>query len=357
MNTEKRSARFGAALIVFALVLRLIGGIWASQAQARGLFEIGELLSFLDSGWTPHRAPGGVSPGIRPSQTTRPAETVPTEPTQPQPPSTVPTVPTLPTQPPLPPGPSFTPADMSLIQFRYATDCDYRTELEPLLLKSLSWKLDSGAPTVLIVHSHATESYTKLPEQDYKESSEYRTQNAAYNMVAVGDALAALLEARGIGVLHDRQLHDYPSYSAAYTNSRKSVEDYLQEYPSIRIVLDLHRDAALNADGSQFATSATVNGEESAQIMLLAGTDSLYGNHPNWKENLSLALKLQVLLEKAHPGITRRTVLRGSVFNQDLCGGMLIVEVGTAGNTLQEALRAMLPLADAIAALKNGANL
>ena len=122
------------------------------------------------------------------------------------------------------------------------------------------------------------------------------------------------------------------------------------------MVLDLHRDAALNADGSQYATAATVGGQRSAQIMLVVGTDWLGGNHPNWQENLSLALKLQVLLEQENPGITRRTVLRGSIFNQNLSAGMLIVEVGTAGNTMAEALRAISPLAKAIAALTYGAN-
>jgi stage II sporulation protein P len=245
---------------------------------------------------------------------------------------------------------------MAYVTLQYGTDCSYRTEPEGLLLQSLRWQMEPGVPTVLIVHSHATECYTKGPGQIYQESGNYRTKDTDHNMVAVGDALAALLEDRGIGVIHDRQLHDEPSYNAAYTSSRKSVEEYLAEYPSICLVLDLHRDAALNADGSQYATSATVNGERSAQLMLLAGTASAHGKHPNWKEILALALKLQVLLEKENPGIIRRTLLRGYVFNQDLCSGMLIVEVGTAGNTLQEALRAMPPLADAIAALKNGAN-
>lgn len=342
INTEKRSARFGAAILLFSLLLRLFGGAAMPQAQAEG--------------FSPHRPVGGISVGTGPSQ---PTQTVPTIPTLLPVGPTVPTVPPQPTLPPLPPQPpgiTFFATDLDYVKFRYATDCSYRTELEPLLLQPLRWQLDDGQPTVLIVHSHATESFTKEPGQTYKESSDYRTENPDYNMVAVGDALAALLRDRGIAVVHDRQLHDSPSYSASYTNSRKSVEEYLAEYPSIKIVLDLHRDAALNADGTQYATSATVNGEKSAQLMLLAGSDSYSGYHPGWKENLSLALKLQVLLEKGCPGITRRTVLRGGVFNQDLCSGMLIVEVGAAGNTLTEAMRAMLPLADAIAALKNGAN-
>ena len=175
-------------------------------------------------------------------------------------------------------------------------------------------------------------------------------------MVAVGDLLAKLLEAAGIGVIHDRQTHDYPSYNSSYNNSRKSVKEYLEEYPSIRLVLDLHRDAMERSDGSQIATSATVDGEKSAQIMFLVGTDESGNYHPDWQDNLALAAKLNVLMEGIAPGITRPSTLRAQRFNQDLGMVALLVEVGAAGNTLTEALRAIPVLAQAIIALKNGAN-
>jgi stage II sporulation protein P len=342
MNTEKRSARFGAAILFFSLLLRLIGGILSPDARAEGL------LGLLPETFPKHRPTGGVSMISRPSQGTLP--TVATQPTMPAtnvPPPTVP----IP-----PPGMVFSAMDMEYIHFQPAADCGYYPDLQALLLQPLDWQLTSDEPTVLIIHSHATEGYSRQPGEDYIESSEYRTLDTGYNMVAVGDLLAAQLQAQGIGVVHDRQLHDYPSYSMAYTNARRSVEAYLQEYPSIRMVLDLHRDAALNPDGSQYATSATVDGVRSAQVMLLAGTDWMGGQHPNWEQNLSLALKLQVLLEQQYPGITRQTMLGSYLYNQDLCTGMLIVEVGTAGNALQEALRAIPPLANAIAALAQGAN-
>lgn len=349
MNIEKRSAKIGAAILIFALLLRLTGGFLSPSAMAKGFSRLEEKGHFV-----PQRGPGAISMG---TGVTAPSTTVPTIPTTVLPPTTA-TAPTMPTEPPLLPQPipiRFVTGDMEYVKFRYATDCSLRTELEPLLLRPLALQLEMGEPTVLIVHSHGTESFTKTPGQDYQEIGDHRTTNADYNMIAVGEELANLLRARGISVIHDLQQHDAKSYSGAYASSRKSVEDYLAEYPSIQLVLDLHRDSALNPDGSQYATSATVNGKPSAQIMLLAGSDAKNGTHPCWQENLALALKLQVLLEKEHPGITRKTLLRGGVFNQDLCTGMLIVEVGAAGNTLQEALRAMAPLADAIAALRYGA--
>ena len=348
IDTEKRSARYGAAILIFAVLLRLVVGFTTARVEAAAS-ETVQQGSFL-----PHRPNGGLSVSTGPTQmTTLPVWT--TAPTVP--PTTMPTVPeTQPMVPQKPPGFSFTVADMGNVKLQYGTDCGYRADLQTVLLDHIDWQLNSGEPTVLILHSHATESYTRQPGEAYLETDAYRTTDTAYNMVAVGDILAAQLEAMGIVVIHDRENHDYPSYSAAYGNSRKSVEAYLQQYPSIQVVLDLHRDAALNADGSQYATAATVGGQRSAQIMLVVGTDWLGGNHPNWQENLSLALKLQVLLEQENPGINRRTVLRGSIFNQNLSAGMLIVEVGTAGNTMAEALRAISPLAKAIAALTYGAN-
>ena len=359
MNIEKRSARFGAALLIFAVLLRLVGGVWMPQADALGLLDV------IRGGFSPHRPSGGVS--IGPSATVRiptvptvgttlptVSTTAPTVSTAP----TVPTMPTVPTAPPqvqTPPAITFAQEDLAYVKFRVATDCGYTVDLQSLLLQPLQWQLAGEEPTVLIIHSHATESYEKQPEDAYTESDFYRTLDTGYNMVAVGDLLAEQLRQRGIGVIHDRQIHDYPSYNAAYVNSGRSVEEYLQAYPSIRMVLDLHRDAAPNPDGSQFATSATVDGQRSAQIMLLSGSDWTGTSHPAWQKNLSLALKLQVLLEREHPGITRRTVLRGCAFNQYLSTGMLIVEIGTAGNTLAEALRAVPPLADAIGALCWGA--
>jgi stage II sporulation protein P len=222
------------------------------------------------------------------------------------------------------------------------------------LQQPLSWNLKQDKPTVLILHSHASESYENT--EGYQADTAYRTLDKRYNMVSVGAHITQRLEAAGIGVIHDMALHDYPSYTSSYNNSRKSVKAYLEEYPTIRLVLDLHRDAGENSDGSQFATHAKVDGQESAQIMFLVGTDESGNYHPQWRDNLAVAAKLNVLMENLNPGITRKTTLRVQRFNQDLADIALLVEVGSAGNTLQEALTAIPILADAIIALKNGAN-
>jgi stage II sporulation protein P len=172
----------------------------------------------------------------------------------------------------------------------------------------------------------------------------------------VGRRLTQRLEKAGIRVIHDTTLHDYPSYTGSYNNSRKAVQEYLEQYPSIKLVLDLHRDAALEANGKQMVTKANVNGETSAQLMLVVGTNASGLHHPNWQENMALAAKLHVVLEKTHEGITRPICFRAERFNQDLHPGMLLIEVGSAGNTQPQALLATDCLAEAIIALAHGAN-
>ena len=228
-----------------------------------------------------------------------------------------------------------------------------KPELESLLTRPLDWDLKSENPTVLILHTHATESYLKSGEH-YTETAAFRTLSEGHNMLSIGDRVAELLSRQGISVIHDRELHDYPSYNGSYSHARQSIEYYLSRYPSIQLVLDLHRDASGDND-AQLRTLAQVEGENSAQLMIVVGTDAAGLTHPGWQENMALALKLHVQLERLAPGITRPINLRSQRFNQDLSTGALLIEVGAAGNTREEALRAAEVLARAIAALSQGA--
>lgn len=230
--------------------------------------------------------------------------------------------------------------------------CSARPDVEALLEMPLSWDLTGPEPKVLILHTHATESYTKQGE-DYEESSDYRTLDENYNMISIGTRVAQLLQEAGIPVIHDRQLHDYPSYNGSYNAARKAIQSVLAEYPGIRLVLDLHRDASGDLS-NQFRPVTEVDGEDTAQIMLVLGTDTGGLDHPHWQENLALGLKLQAQLERQAPGITRAASLRAQRFNQDLTRGSLLIEMGAAGNSHDEALRAAQQLAKAIIALSKG---
>jgi stage II sporulation protein P len=169
-------------------------------------------------------------------------------------------------------------------------------------------------------------------------------------MIRVGEALKTALEKRGLQVIHDRTLHDYPSYTDAYVNSRQAAADYLRQYPSLCLVIDLHRDASSGTNG-QLNTQAQAGGKASAQLMLVVGTDANGRPHSNWEKNMTLAVKLHAQLEKQFPGICRPISLRGERFNQDLAPGALLIEVGAAGDTMEEALVAAEALAQGIAAL------
>lgn len=220
-------------------------------------------------------------------------------------------------------------------------------DLASLLTKPLSWDLYGEAPTVLILHTHATESYTRQGE-DYVESSSWRTLSEEYNMLSIGAEVVEVLAKAGIPAIQDRELHDYPSYNGSYVDARKSIQAYLEEYPTIQLVLDLHRDASGGENG-QLRTLAQVAGEDSAQLMVVLGT-----NYKTYEENLSLGLKLHALLERQNPGLMRPLQLRSQRFNQDLCPGALLIEVGAAGNSHKEALLAAKQLANAIIALGKG---
>ena len=189
-------------------------------------------------------------------------------------------------------------------------------------------------PQVLIVHSHASEAYTMPPGREYVPSGTFRTADCSCNMVRVGDELAAALSAYGISVVHDRTLHDGQSYNDAYENSLASIRSYLAKYPSIVYVLDLHRDAVQDANGTQYKL-VTAEDPSAAQVSLIMGVA-----HDGWQDNLRLAIAVQEKLETQSPTLMRPITLLNYRYNQFAAPGSLLVEVGAAGNSLEEALQA-----------------
>lgn len=200
--------------------------------------------------------------------------------------------------------------------------------------------LADDGPQILIIHTHASEAYTMDGTDVYQESDAYRTTDDNYNVVRVGDEMQQVFESMGLQVVHDRTLYDYPQYDGSYTRSRASVQQWLEEYPSIQVILDVHRDALVGEDGTIFKPIANIDGEKTAQVLMIIGTNDLGQDHPNWTQNLALAVRIQQQLDSAAPTLARPITLRSSSFNQQLSCGFLLVEVGSHGNTLQEALRA-----------------
>lgn len=211
-------------------------------------------------------------------------------------------------------------------------------DLAALTAAPVEITLAPDAPQVLIVHTHTTEAYTPDGEDVYTPSdNNTRTLDENYNMIRVGDEIERIFTEMGLTVLHDRTVYDYPAYNGAYDRSAVGIQSYLEQYPSIQIVLDIHRDALVGEDGTVYKAVTRIDGADTAQVMLVLGS-SEGGEHPNWQKNLTLAAKIQQSMNTLYPTLARPMTLRSSRYNQQLTTGSLLVEVGCHGNTLQEAL-------------------
>ena len=160
----------------------------------------------------------------------------------------------------------------------------------------------------------------------------------------------------GIPVLHDRTLYDYPSYSGAYDRSLAAIETALAEYPSIHFILDVHRDAIEDAEGNEYKVISETGQGSAAQLTLVVGSDGSGLPHPNWMENLRLAVALQNQIAGEEPTLMRPILLRKSRYNQHAATGSLLVEVGAAGNAPEEAELAARLFARQLAELLQGAS-
>ena len=187
-------------------------------------------------------------------------------------------------------------------------------------------------PCVLIVHTHGSEAY--------KGTDGYRSTDPEENMVSIGRALAQTLNDLGIPTIHDTTLHDETlGYDHAYSQAEKAISAKLEQYPTIQMVIDIHRDAVEDSSGKQKAMSTEFLGQSYAQLLLVMGTDLSGQAHPRWQENLSFAMKLQALLRRDNRELVRQTSLRSSRYNEHLTPFSILLEVGSAGNTREEALR------------------
>lgn len=289
-------------------------------------------------------------PKTEPETETTPVETTaqPTEPETTAPETTAPETTTAPKtetaapettapQTAVPEALAFTAEEAEAISV--SGSCTYSPDLAALLTQPLQARFSAAGPQVLIVHTHTCEAYAMEPGWEYTPASDCRTLDPAYNMVRVGDAIASCLEAQGIGVIHDTEINDYPSYNGAYDRMLTVIQDYLTQYPTISMVLDVHRDAAVDDDGQQVAMTATWQEESYAKLMLVVGTDEGGLEHPDWQENLQFSLQLEALLNRDAAALCRGISLRKERYNEHLTPCSLLVEVGSAGNTLQQALR------------------
>ena len=250
-----------------------------------------------------------------------------------------------------PPQPVFTPSPSDYqgtgtVYFKNETD--YAIDMTSLLQKDSPVALGEQGVQVLIMHTHGTEAYTQSPGHAYVASGEYRTTDSSANMLRVGQEICDILNDRGVSAVHSRTLNDYPAYNGSYNRALKDIQAHIQQYPTIQLVIDVHRDAIATGN-TYYKTAAEVDGQQTAQLMFVTGTDAGGLTHDHWQDNLAFQAQLHDRLNSAYPGIMRPMSIRASRFNQHIRKGSMLVEVGACGNTLEEALAAAQIFANTLA--------
>lgn len=340
---ERKSRVFGAFMIAVSILLRLSmaleldAGAAAAVTQTASNRDFARFLLYLETGEVTTAPEPANEPDILLLEKTAPEPPVP-EPAQ--------QVPDLPLPEAL--------ADSS--QLSISGGCTYSVDKETLLHRPSSLDFSGTDPQILIVHTHGSEAYLQQSDAAYIEAGSFRTLETDKSVIRVGEVLAETLTSYGLSVLHDTTVNDYPSYDTSYYNTLQRIEDWKQEYPGLQMVLDIHRDAVSDESGGPVALSAQLEGEHHARLMLVVGTDQGGLSHPDWEENLANALKLQSVLEGLYPGLCRDLDLRTERFNQHMTPGSLLVEVGTNGNTLEQAERSARLLGDALASMIGSLN-
>lgn len=254
------------------------------------------------------------------------------------------------------------PQDLSLISYGSSylfNSTGYKPDTQKLIERVLSWEGNAeylsskSRPQVLIVHTHGTESYSEEGAISFLDdgSEIARSEDISKNVVAVGARLAQRLEEAGISTLHCTVMHDKLQYKDSYLRAQETIKQYLKKYPSIKLVIDVHRDSIMKSTGELVRPVTLVDSRPAAQVMCVVGSD--WGGEPyeNWEGNLSLALKLRKALNQKHQNLCRPTYLRPTTYNQELSPYSLLLEVGSSGNSLSEALYSADLVADALVEL------
>lgn len=253
------------------------------------------------------------------------------------------------------------PMDLSLSSygsFYINNSTGYSPDISVLLKKKLG--SDNGytplaasqSPLVLIIHTHGTEAYSSDGALYCEDSDNYaRTGDASKSVVAVGARIGEILNKNGIPTAHCTVMHDSVQYKDSYARAEETVKKYLSEYPTIKLVIDIHRDSIVRSTGELVRPVAEVNGEAAAQLMCVVGSDWAGDVCSNWEDNLSLALKLREGINEKYGNLCRPVYLKGNTYNQELSKYSLLIEVGSSGNSLEEALRSASAAAEVLTEL------
>lgn len=204
----------------------------------------------------------------------------------------------------------------------------YAVDEEALLNHKFEFYTGKGVPVVLIIHSHVSECYAPDGASEVSSSFNFESTDRTQNIYAVGEAVAEVLSASGVGVIHATEEASDP---------QALIAEYRDAYPSLRFVLDIHRDGIYTTDGRIVRTDGKIADTPAAELMLAVGTNSENGGS-DWQKNLAAAYQLSSMISEAEPNIMRSILLRPEGLGQQYASSSLSLYVGTTGNTLSEAL-------------------
>lgn len=218
---------------------------------------------------------------------------------------------------------------------------DYSLDIATELERGLPFKIEKNHQVqVLIFHTHTCESYLKSDTGYYPSDYYPRSTNNKENVTSVGDEIEKQLKKAGIGVIHDKTKHDYPSYNGGYDRSYNTIQKYMEKYKGIKVVLDIHRDAIGDDTTGKVKPTFKYKGKKASQIMIMTGYQyEGGGDFPFWRDNLDFAIKLQQTAETMYPGLTRPLNFGEYTYNLNVCNGSLLIEFGTDVNTIDEVKR------------------
>lgn len=212
----------------------------------------------------------------------------------------------------------------------------------------------TNEPQVLIFHTHTSESYMKRDEGFFYDSFYPRSLNNEKNVTRVGQAITDKLIENGINTVHDVTYHDSPTYNGSYSRAAQTIKKNLEKYPSIQVVIDIHRDSLGSKETGKIKPTFKYQNKKAAQLMVICGCDPDGSvGFPNWEKNLRLGLKVQKYCETLFPGITRPLNFSKVKYNEHLTTGSLLIEVGSDANTLEEAVYTGSMLGESLSKLLN----
>lgn len=247
------------------------------------------------------------------------------------------------------PGP---PIGQGLISYM-ANDTGFnKIDLKSLLNQSLKFNFNKKGPKILIYHTHAMEQYILDKKQLLSGKIPDHSTKASSSVIAVGEELKMQFKKNGIDTIHNTTYHDKYDFYRAYVESLKTLNQYIKSYPSISMTIDIHRDGS-SVPGEKLRTVKMINGVNAARIMIVVGTNAGKLSHPNWMENMKLAVKLENALNKIAPGLAKPIYLSSNRYNEHVTLGSLLIEIGGDGNLIAECKESTKYIAKAIDMVMN----